>query len=192
MHTCGHICMCIHVCTRNANRHTSVGAHTCIHTHVHTHACMFVHTRACAHTRAPPCVYACTPRHTHAHIDLMLFPFYLSYLNVFLCSQFFISHLPFNIPNVETLSKLLYSSSLLRMWYFYWQALDLSFYKIIEQSYAPSMEVFITCLSRRNIKSSQLNPQEARVTLVLLSHSAVHVVISEGHGTESFAPPSSL
>lgn len=192
MHMCGHTCMCIHVCTHNADRHTPVGAHTCIHTHVHTHSCMFAHTRACAHRQAPLHVHACTPRHTHPHIDLMLFPFYLSYLNFFLCSQFFISHLPFSIPNIETLWKLLHRSSLLRMWYFTWQALDFTFCKIIEQSSAPGMEVFITCLSRRNIKSSQLNPQEARVTLVWLSHSAVHVVISEGHGTESFTPPSPL
>lgn len=72
-----------------------------------------------------------------------------------------------NAPNIETLLRLLYNSLLFRIWYFYRWGLDFSFYKITEQSYAPVMEVFITRLSRRNIKSLKLNPEETRVTLAL-------------------------
>lgn len=94
-----------------------------------------------------------------------IFSFFFSFFS------FYISHFPLNLLNIESLLKISDSSSLWRIWYFYWQGLDLCLYQIIEQSWAPGRGVFITHLSRKDTKSLQLNPEEAWVTLALSSDS---------------------
>lgn len=163
-HTCAPPCS--HTCT-----HASTGihaymclytyAHNLVSTHVHTCICIFMYN---AH------LYTCVRAHTYTHRPHALFLLSLApkIFPLLPFSHFSLS--PSAFP-ILTHLRLLCSSSLLRICYLYSQGLDLSFYKIIEQSCVPAMEVFITCLNRWNIKSLKLNPKEVRVTSALPSDS---------------------
>ena len=178
-------------------KHGHTHVHSCASAHMHTLALICMHIVHYVRMHACACMQH-LPMHAHpyAHIGLSVvhmyahpwyawtyihtqircpFPLKLSHLNFFLFFfsffYFYISHFPLNLLNIESLLKISDSSSLWRIWYFYWQGLDLCLYQIIEQSWAPGRGVFITHLSRKDMKSLQLNPEEAWVTLALSSDS---------------------
>lgn len=152
--------------------------HTCMWTHIqvgmHSYACRHAHT----------CIYACicTCMKALPHTLIMtLFPLPFTYTFSFAP----IFSFPLSSSTFPILRPSWYSSELLWIWYLWWQDLDLLIHKVNEQSCTQNVDVFITWLSRGNIKSLKLNLQEAKGHLGLLTQAAC-VVISEGHGIEHF------
>lgn len=120
-----------------------------------------------AHTsmiRSYPCIHmyahTCTGMKTCSHTLILALFFYSFTFSFPLSSSTFLilRHPP---P--------WYSSELLWIRHLSWQSLDLSFHKWMSGPVHKMWKFFITWLSRGNIKSLKLNPEEARAVLALSS-----------------------
>lgn len=177
---CVHICTYIQVCIRALQTYTCLCMHTLAHPYVHTHGCAYntnIHVSVCARTQVH---IACThagrhlPMYVHTQINTCTrrsdVLFLLSFLPIFfsLLPFFHFPHSP-QYPWYWDSSEVIVQFIIVKTMILLLTSPGFTLHEISELSCAPGVKVFITCLSRGNIKSSRLTPNEARVTLASTS-----------------------